>query len=75
MNKKLKEIADFIKESMCIEGTVEYIRGSTDDIPRVLISPKGEKLILEGSVFECTDKKRGTFYIGWFINSYNTYNG
>jgi hypothetical protein len=69
MGKKLQEIANHIKESMCIDGTVEYIKGSENEIPFMLKTKLTKEIILEGVVFECNDKKRGKFYIGWFNNT------
>jgi len=63
-NKQIKEIADHIKLSMCIDGDVKFLTDT--EIPFVLDTKSRGKVILSGLVFECIDKKRGTFFIGWF---------
>lgn len=51
------EIADFIHQSMCVDGFVIFHHFDT-------ITIKGNEIT--GAVFEVTDKTRGTFYIGWY---------
>lgn len=46
----------FIKESMCVNGTVKCVQ--------MTAIPKWDK-VLEGILFEAKDERRGTFYIAW----------
>ena len=57
IDKQTKEIEVFIKESMCIDGTVKY------DNPLEISTSYGK--VISGALFEIRDKKRGRFYIAW----------
>lgn len=57
LNKERQRIADYIHESMCVDGFVKF-DSFVDEIER-----HGEKL--DGMLFEVTDEKRGKFYIAW----------
>jgi hypothetical protein len=63
-NKKIREIAEHIKESMCIDGEVLYL--TETEIPFMIKTKSVGNVILSGLVFECIDSKRGTFFVGWF---------
>lgn len=57
MNNEIENIADFIYESMCIDGFVKFHHFESIEI-------NGKKIM--GIIFEVTDRKRGNFYIGWY---------
>ncbi len=59
IEEQTKEIEEFIKESMCINGTVKY------DMPLDTATSYGK--VISGSLFEINDSKRGKFYIAWLI--------
>lgn len=52
----IAHMTSFIKESMCIIGTVSFDSFST------VKTSEGDK---SGIVFKCVDQKRGTFFIAW----------
>jgi hypothetical protein len=54
--KYLVNIAEFIKESMCISGDVLF------DSRQPIHTSEG---VTDGVTFKCTDEKRGTFFITW----------
>ena len=53
----LNKTAAFIKESMCITGTVIF----DSYIPKLKTSDG----YTNGIAFKCVDKDRGTFFISW----------
>lgn len=59
INAMRTRIADFIHESMCIDGFVKF-----DSFTAIV--RHGKKL--KGMLFEVTDKERGKFYIAWYHN-------
>lgn len=57
MDEKINEIAEYIKVSMCIKGTVKFIRENTVNMIGV---------VGKGMIYRCDDEDRGRFYIGWY---------
>lgn len=57
--KLINEMANFLHLAYCVEGSVEF------DTLTDTETSEG-KTIRNGILFKVVDKKRGTFYLGWY---------